>query len=246
MNRTQTISVLLRLLIISGLAIFSVSRLSAQSVASAASVIPLPVNDGTGTVTPENLPEGTTPIDSLSANNILHCDDLIRITVLHEDDLTTETHVTTAGSITFPLIGDVQVAGKTIGDAEEDIRARLDKDYLVNPHVTIAIVQYSKLWVTVLGQVQKPGNVAMPASGSLDLLGAIALAGGYGADADVEHVNVRRLVDGRESLLTVNAQDLARDPHAKPFLVQPNDAVTIPCAEKSVSVLSEVQSPGKN
>jgi polysaccharide export outer membrane protein len=186
----------------------------------------------------------TAPVTN--GNNILHCDDLIRITVFQEDDLTTETRITKAGSITFPLIGVVQVAGKTIAQTQEDIRSRLDKDYIVNPHVTVAVIEYSKLWVTVLGQVQKPGNVEIPAGGNgLDLLGAIALAGGYTPDADMEHVAVRRIVNGQEQLLSVNATALARGTSAKPFMVQQGDAVTIPYIRKWVTVMGEVQKPGR-
>jgi protein involved in polysaccharide export with SLBB domain len=178
-------------------------------------------------------------------NNLLHSDDLIRITVFEEGDLTTETRITKAGSITFPLLGSLQLAGKTIAQAQEEIRSRLDKDYIINPHVTIAVIEYSKLWVTVLGQVQKPGNAEIPAGGGLDLLGAIALTGGYTPEADTAHINIRRLVNGAEVVLTVNAMELARNPSAKPFMVQPGDAVTVPYVKKMVTILGEVQRPGE-
>jgi len=191
-------------------------------------------------------PDAAAPIPPpTTGNNILHCDDLIRVTVFQEADLTTETRVTQAGTITFPLIGTVQVAGKTIAQTEEDIRSRLDKDYIVNPHVTVAIIEYSKRWVTVLGQVQKPGNVEMPSGAGLDLLGAIALAGGYTPDADMQHVAVRRITGGNEQVLSVNANDLARGTSGKPFMVQPGDAVTIPYVKKWITVLGEVQKPGR-
>ena len=186
----------------------------------------------------ECLPGSTAP------NNILHCDDLIRITVFQEDDLTTETRITKAGSITFPLLGSLQLAGKTIAEAQEEIRALLDKDYIVNPHVTVAIIEYSKLFVTVLGQVQRPGNAEIPAGG-LDLLGAVALSGGYTPDADMNHVAVRRVIDGKEVIMNVNVTELARDPTAKPFMMQGGDAVTVPYERKWVTVLGEVQKPGK-
>jgi polysaccharide export outer membrane protein len=181
-----------------------------------------------------------------TANNILHCDDLIQITVFQESDLTTETRVTKAGTITFPLIGTVQVAGKTITQTQEEIRSRLDKDYIVNPQVTVAVIEYSKLWVTVLGQVQKPGNVELPSGAGLDLLGAIALAGGYTQDADMEHVTVRRITNGTEQMLAINATELASGVATKPFMVQPGDAVTVPLLEKKwVTVMGEVQRPGR-
>jgi polysaccharide export outer membrane protein len=181
-----------------------------------------------------------------SGNNILHSDDLIRITVFQEDDLTTETRITKAGSITFPLIGSVQVAGKTISQTQEEIRSLLDKDYIVNPQVTVAVIEYSKVYVTVLGQVQKPGNVEMPNAGGLDLLGAIALAGGYTPDADMEHVAVRRIVNGTEQVMTFNVTEMSHNSTTKPFMVQQGDAVTIPTYVKGwVTVLGEVQKPGR-
>jgi polysaccharide export outer membrane protein len=202
--------------------------------APAAAANPAPADAAASSPAPSNV------------NNILHCDDLIQITVFQEDDLTTETRITKAGTITFPLIGTVQVAGKTIAQTQEEIRSRLDKDYIVNPHVTVAVIEYSKLWVTVLGQVQKPGNVEIPAgSAGLDLLGAIALAGGYTPDADMEHVAVRHIVGNQEQMLTVNATELARGTAIKPFMVQAGDAVTVPYIKKWVTVLGEVQKPGR-
>jgi polysaccharide export outer membrane protein len=221
----------------------------AQDVRDSAAEAPLPTTSSTPAPDPAT---GSAPVDSAvpptttNGNNILHCDDLIRVTVFQEADLTTETRITKAGSITFPLIGTVQVAGKTISQTEEQIRALLDKDYIVNPHVTVAVIEYSKAWVTVLGQVQKPGNVEMPNNGGLDLLGAIALAGGYTPDADMEHVAVRRIVNGSEQVTNFNATEMSRNSTTKPFMVQPGDAVTIPTYVKGwVTVLGEVQKPGR-
>ncbi len=213
------------------------ANISAVSVATTSSA------DGPA---PQANTSAPTATPSSSPNNILHADDLIRITVFQEDDLTTETRVTKEGSITFPLIGSVQVAGKTIAQTQEEIRSQLDKDYIVNPHVTVAVIEYSKVFVTVLGQVQKPGNVEVPNNGGLDLLGAIALAGGYTTDADMEHVAVRRIVNGAEQVMNFNATEMARNSTTKPFMMQPGDAVTIPTYVKGwVAVLGEVQRPGR-
>ncbi len=236
---------LVRLLAVA-MAFLPISPASAQDVRDSATAAPLPAASATPAAPPNASPA---PPDGAATaapqNNILHCDDLIRVTVFQEEDLTTETRITKAGSITFPLIGTIEVAGKTIAQTQEDIRSRLDKDYIVNPHVTVAVIEYSKLWVTVLGQVQKPGNVEMPNSGGLDLLGAIALSGGYTPDADVEHIAVRRIVNGAEQMLAVNATELARDPTAKPFMMQAGDAITVPYIKKWATVLGEVQKPGR-
>jgi polysaccharide export outer membrane protein len=190
---------------------------------------------------------GTTPSDetSTAANYLLRSGDLIRITVFQEDDLTTEVRVPQSGSVMFPLLGSVPVLGKSVADAQEQIRSLLAQKYIKDPHVNLAVLDYSKLWVTVLGEVQKPGNVEIPTQGGLDLLGAIALSGGFGDNADEGHVNVRRRVDAQDTILSVNVTDLSRDPNAKPFMVQPGDAITVPYAKKWVTVLGEVKTPGK-
>lgn len=182
---------------------------------------------------------------AVSSNYLLQNNDLIRITVFQEDDMTTETRISKTGTIMFPLLGALHLSGKTVAAAQEEIRAKLDKDYIVHPDVTVSVLEYSQLLVTVLGEVQKPGNVVIPAEGGLDLLGAIAACGGYTPDADASHVNIRRLVNGQEVVLDVDAMELARNPRAQPFLVQNYDAITIPFVKKWVTVLGEVQKPGK-
>ncbi len=178
-------------------------------------------------------------------NYLLHVNDLIRISVFQEDDMTVETRIPKSGTIMYPLLGAISLENKTVADTQEEIRSLLAKKYIVNPHVTVTVLEYSKLWVTVLGEVQRPGNVEFPPDGGLDLLGTIALASGYTADADAVHVNIRRAVNGHEVILSVNATDLARDPNAKPFMVQPGDAITVPYVKKWVTVLGEVRNPGK-
>jgi protein involved in polysaccharide export with SLBB domain len=106
-------------------------------------------------------------------------------------------------------------------------------------------VPYAKKWVTVLGEVQKPGTVALPSEGDLDLLGALALAGGYTPDADPARVEVRRTVGGRDIILPVNATELAQDSKVKAFLLQPGDSITVHYAKTWVTVIGDVQKPGQ-
>jgi len=162
------------------------------------------------------------PGDTLLRNN-----DLIRITVFQEDDLLTETRISKTGYINFPLLGALELAGKTVDEATAEIRNRLDKDYIINPHVTITVLEYAMQWVTVLGEVQKPGTVVIPAEGGLDLLGAIALAGGYTKIAAPNRITVRRQVSGHDQLIKVNGKELAKDTTVKVFYVQPGDMITV-------------------
>jgi polysaccharide export outer membrane protein len=162
-----------------------------------------------------------------SESDVLKVNDLVRLTVYKEDDMLTETRVSKSGNITLPLLGSVHVEGKTVAEAAADIRAALDKDYIINPQVTLTILEYAPQWVTVLGEVQRPSQVQIPPDGGLDLMGAIALAGGYTRVADPSRIIVRRVVNGSDVVLKVDATKLARDTKAPVFLVQPGDTISV-------------------
>jgi protein involved in polysaccharide export with SLBB domain len=158
---------------------------------------------------------------------IIKNNDLVRITVFEQDDLLTEARVSKSGQIILPLLGPVHLAGLTIEQAMTLIHDRLDKRYILNPQVTVTILDYAKAWVTVLGEVQKPGTVEIPAEGNLDLLGAIALAGGYTKVAAPDHITVRRNVDGADKVLRIDGRELAKNTSVKVFYVRPGDTIMV-------------------
>jgi polysaccharide export outer membrane protein len=162
-----------------------------------------------------------------SSNEVLKVNDLVRVTVYKEDDMTTEARISKSGDIALPLLGNVHIAGETVADAVTDIHNRLDKDYIINPQVTLTIMEYAPQWVTVLGEVQKPSQVAIPPEGGLDLMGAIALAGGYSRVADPSNITIRRVVNGRDVVLKVNARKLAADSRSPVFMVKPGDTISV-------------------
>ena len=176
---------------------------------------------------PEMAPPTTPEGHSASDSYVLRSNDFIRISVFQEDDLLTEARISKSGYINFPLLGPVLLAGKTVGRAISEIRTRLDKDYIINPQVTLTMLEYAQQWVTVLGEVQKPGQVEIPPEGGLDLLGAIALAGGYTRVADPSRIIVRREANGHDVVLKVNAKELARDVRLPQFMVQPGDSISV-------------------
>jgi polysaccharide export outer membrane protein len=153
--------------------------------------------------------------------------DLLDIKVFQEDDLHSNPRVSTKGTITFPLIGVVTVAGLTPQEAANAIRAALAKDYIKNPQVTLVVQEYSKRRVTVLGEVQKPGTYDMPDRDKITLLDAIAMAGGYTRIADPSKIALKRKVDGTEKVLKFNAKEMAKNVRTATFEVQPNDIVTV-------------------
>ena len=160
-------------------------------------------------------------------NYVLATNDLISIKVFQEDDLQTQVRVAKDGTITFPLIGVVRVGGKTAQEAARTIRDMLAKGYLVNPQVTVSVLEYFKYRLTVLGQVQKPGSYDFPDRDRLTLLEAIGLAGGYTRAADPSKVLIKRLVNGKEMVYRLNAKNMASRQSTTEFEVLPGDVITV-------------------
>ncbi|TFZ00187.1 polysaccharide export protein EpsE [Ramlibacter humi] len=101
--------------------------------------------------------------------------DQIRVQVYQNPDLSIETRVSEQGSINYPLVGNLQVGGSTIGEAERKIASALKNgNYLKNPQVNIILGQVRGSQVAVLGQVQKPGRFPLETTNTRvsDLLAA--------------------------------------------------------------------------
>jgi len=163
-----------------------------------------------------------------SQTYVLAPNDVVQIKVYQEDDLETKVRVSQDGTISFPLIGVVHIGGKTVEQAGALIREKLDKDYLVNPQITLIVAEYSKRRFTVLGQVQKPGSLEIPSEESVTLLQAIAMAGGYARLADRAHVKVTRISGDMTVTVTVDTKRESNDAETMSFQILPEDTVTVP------------------
>lgn len=122
--------------------------------------------------------------------------DTISIRVLGEDDLKRErVRLSDAGTISFPVLGEVRVKGLTVGALEEHITKGLKGRYLLNPQVTISIDEYRHFYVN--GMVEKPGGY--PFSPGLTVRKAISLAGGFKERASREKIHIIRDDDPRQT-----------------------------------------------
>ncbi len=102
--------------------------------------------------------------------------DLLKVEVFGVEAMNRSVRVNSSGQISLPLVGLVQAAGLTGEQLAADIAARLAKDYLQNPQVTIFIEEFTSQRVTVVGAVKSPG--VYPLKGKTTLLQVIAGAGG--------------------------------------------------------------------
>ena len=155
---------------------------------------------------------------------VLTSNDQVSVEVFGEDDLRTAGRLNGEGNLSIPLLGSVHLAGLTLSQAASKLTEMYGRDYLVNPRVNVTLIGYAKRRFTMLGQVNRPGSYEMP-DGSpegVDLLEAIAMAGGYTRIAAPERVTVRR----GSQVLKVDAKRMAKGDHAG-FVVQPGDTVTV-------------------
>jgi polysaccharide export outer membrane protein len=135
--------------------------------------------------------------------------DMVRVNVFRNPDLLTEARVTDHGTIAFPLIGEVKVAGLTPQQVGARIAEALSKGrYLVNPEVQVSISQVNSRQVSVLGNVAKPGRYPID-SVNKRVTDFIAAAGGMAA-AGSDTVTVVQVRDGKEVKTDVDLAQMFR------------------------------------
>lgn len=168
--------------------------------------------------------------------------DVLKITVFGNNDLTLETRVSEAGSISFPLVGEVKVGGLSSGQAEKKIADLLDKGgFIRNPQVNLMVTDMQSQQVSVLGQVNKPGRY--PVDGKRSLTDVLAMAGGANEEA-ADTVILTHTRDGKTTKETIDMLELVRsgDPAKNRELVA-GDSVFVERAPRFY-IYGEVQKPG--
>src|SRR6266705_2484943 len=159
----------------------------------------------------------------------LGANDQVAVEVFGEDDLRTAARLNSEGAVSLPLLGTVRLAGLTLPQAAARLTELYGRDYLVNPKVNVSLINYAKRRFTVLGQVNRPGSYEMPEGSpeGIDILEAIAFAGGYTRIAAPEKISVRRHGANGDQIIKVNAKRLAKgqEGHGGSFRVQPGDTI---------------------
>jgi polysaccharide export outer membrane protein len=134
--------------------------------------------------------------------------DVLKITVYDHDDLTTTARVSGDGFIVLPLIGQIDVKGKTISQITEKISSLLADGYVVNPQVTIFIQEFKSKKAFIMGEVNKPGLYVLP--GQTTFLALLSEAGGLNKDAGDKAIIKRKAhpSDKQEDIITIDLNDL--------------------------------------
>ena len=112
--------------------------------------------------------------------------DVLEVEVYDDPDLSGLVTVQHGGEISFPLLGDVEVSGLTSREVRDTLTRLLAKDYLVDPQVAVRVKEHRSQWITVVGEVVRPGKYFL--QGSKSLLELLTEAGGFTPNASGEVV----------------------------------------------------------
>jgi polysaccharide export outer membrane protein len=154
-------------------------------------------------------------------------DDLLSINVWKEPDVSRSLPVRSDGRISLPLAGEVQAAGRTPLQLEQDIAGRL-RNYIAEPEVTVMVQQINSEKFNILGQVIKPGSY--PLVRGTTVLDAIANAGGFRDFAKQKAVYVlRQNTGGADLRIAFNYKDVIKGKNPEQNIkLEPHDTIVVP------------------
>jgi polysaccharide export outer membrane protein len=175
--------------------------------------------------------------------------DVLKVTVFDEPDLSQSYRVDLDGMITFPLIGRMPAGGHTLSEFQDRLRDQLANGFIRNPQVRVEVEQYKSQSVFVLGEVRTPGRISM--TGSKTLLEALAEAGSptSAANSAITITHPRKAstgsaaVNGAASEEDKSIVDLRDLQSAQNYILHDGDIVTVPKAQ-SFFIGGEVRTNG--
>ncbi|MEO0230932.1 MAG: polysaccharide biosynthesis/export family protein [candidate division WOR-3 bacterium] len=152
--------------------------------------------------------------------------DLLEIIVFGEEELTRDVMVMHNGNISFPLIGEIKLAGLTLKEAEDTISEKL-KTYFTHPLVSIILKSPTSPHVSVFGEVLRPG--AIPYQRGLRITDYIALAGGPTPDANLKKVRIVKFINEKPVSMRINVEEIIKKgKNEKNFELKSGEWVYIP------------------
>jgi len=152
--------------------------------------------------------------------------DVVRIDVWKEPDISRTIPVRPDGKISVPLLNDVQASGLTAMQLAASLRDGLSK-YLTNPQVTVTVTEINSRRVYLTGEVNHPG--ALPLLPNMTVLQALSSAGGFTQFAKLKSIYIMRTEDGKQVKHPFNYKEVVKGNLAEQNIsLQPGDVIVIP------------------
>jgi polysaccharide export outer membrane protein len=152
--------------------------------------------------------------------------DVLRIDVWKEPEITRTIPVRPDGKISLPLLNDVQAAGLTAVELANSLRDSLKK-FINNPQVTVTVTEINSRRIYVTGEVTRPG--AMPLLPNMTVLQALSSSGGFTQFARIKNIYVLRQEDGKQVKHPFNYKEVVSGKKPEDnILLQPGDIIVVP------------------
>ena len=157
---------------------------------------------------------------------LLSPEDILEISVWKEESLTKQVVVRPDGAFSFPLVGDVQATAKSVEQIRAEIKERLKK-YMPDPVVSVSLLKVTGYKIYVIGRVNKPGELVT--GRFVDVLQALAMAGGLTPFAAENDIRILRRVDGKEYVRKFRYADVRNGEKLdQNLMLRSGDTVVVP------------------
>ncbi len=161
-----------------------------------------------------------------STQYIIGPEDILKINVWKEPELSLSVPVRADGKISMPLIHDVPVVGLTPIELKEEITKRLSK-FVENPTVSVIVEEINSLKIFIVGNVNQPGVYEIDRE--INVLQAISMAGGFTEWAKKSKIKIFRKHGGVEKVIKVNYNKIISGKHPELNIpLQPGDSIVVP------------------
>lgn len=166
------------------------------------------------------------PAAATTDDYTINAGDVLNISVWKEQDLQREVLVRPDGKFSFPLAGDITARGNSVEDIRELLTTRLSR-FIPDLVVSVSVLQVNGNKVYVLGQVNRPGEIT--ANRNIDVMQALAVAGGTNAFASLNNISILRRTDGGSVAIPFRYKDVEKGNRLDQNIVlQAGDVVVVP------------------
>ena len=166
--------------------------------------------------------EATSPADDYE----IQPGDVLEISVWKEENMLKQVLVRPDGGLSYPLVGEIQAAGKSVNEIQALITEKLTK-YIPDPVITVSVLQLSGNKVYVVGRVQRPGEFV--ANRYMDVVQALSVAGGMTPYAATNKIKVLRREDGQLKAIPFRYGDIEKGENLEQnIILQSGDVVLVP------------------
>jgi polysaccharide export outer membrane protein len=164
--------------------------------------------------------------DSFGETYRIQPGDVLDVSVWKEEDLVKQVLVRPDGGMSFPLVGDIQAAGKSVAELQKLITDRLTK-YIPDPVVTVATLKLDGNKVYVIGKVARPGE--FQANRYMDVVQALSVAGGMTPYAADNKITVLRRENGKQRSIPFHYGEIEKGENLEQnIILQSGDVVVVP------------------